>query len=60
MFLMAYIFRKLWSAGYDVALSVKHLFDVIQEVRRIDNSGMNKISVEEEEENKQLIKKIFS
>ena len=31
MYLSA-IFRKLWSAAYDVALGAKHLFDVSKEL----------------------------
>ena len=55
-----YHFRKLWSAAYDVALSAKHLFDVIQEVRKNEKSGIDKISATEDAENKHLLMKIYS
>ena len=50
----------MWSTGYDVALGVKHLFDVIQEVRKNEKSGIDKISAEEDAVNKYTLMKIFS
>ena len=50
----------MWSAGYDVALGAKHLFDVIQEVRKDEKSGVDIISAEKDAENKHVLMKIFS